>query len=436
MSLEDKENHLNSSSFKSEETLLNMDIKPIKKIPKNWNYLNDYQIEKVNKKSDWGKVVLICGIIVFCFSIMYAAYAIYYKANQLDESKIVFTIDAPDSVEPGKDFDIKIITSNNNKTAINNLSIDLQYDKSFSGNGVVNSYKKFYNYSNLEYGNTKIENIENIKLYGRNDDIIKLKAHLTYQIQGNNGVFVKDQIKEIKLLPRQISIIIEGPKDIDAGEAFNYKVTVKNDSDRDINKARVTFAFPAEYNTLAASSTLNEKNEWEVFNFNKGAEYVNNIIATQGGINGEEKAVRVKLEEIVDEVPAIINDTAYKYNIIYLPLMLTAKLKVNNSSTNYIYSGQKGVLNLSWENNLNQSINNLYFILSYNGTSTIVNKDNFPDLIDIGAGNKSSIELPLIGQADLDGSMRISIVAYGDRLQSNITNNKLGSTDISIKVRN
>ena len=436
MSLNDKENHLNSNSFKDEETLLHVNTRTVNEVPKNWDYLRTNESEKVVKKNNWGKIALICGIIIFSFSIIYAAYAIYYKANQLDESKIAFSVDAPDSIEPGKDFDIKIITSNGNKIPISNIIINFQYDKSLSGSGVINAYKKSYNYSNLEYGNTKIENIENIKLYGRNDDMVKLKAHLSYQIQGNNGTFVKDVYKEIKLLPRQISIKIEGPKDIDAGEAFNYKVIVRNDSDRDIGKARMTFAFPAEYITLTASSTLNEKNEWEIFNFNKGGEYSNSIVATQGGINGERKAVRVKLEEVVDDIPAIINDATYDYNIIYLPLMLTAKLKVNHSNTNYIYNGQKGTLNLLWENNLNESIANLYFVLSYNGTSTIINKDNFPDLVEISAGNKSSIELPLIGQPDIDGNMRISIVAYGDRLQSSITNNKLGSTDISIKVRN
>ena len=436
MSLNDKENHLNSNSFKDEETLLHVNTRTVNEVPKNWDYLRTNESEKVVKKNNWGKIALICGIIIFSFSIIYAAYAIYYKANQLDESKIAFSVDAPDSIEPGKDFDIKIITSNGNKIPISNIIINFQYDKSLSGSGVINAYKKSYNYSNLEYGNTKIENIENIKLYGRNDDMVKLKAHLSYQIQGNNGTFVKDVYKEIKLLPRQISIKIEGPKDIDAGEAFNYKVIVRNDSDRDIGKARMTFAFPAEYITLTASSTLNEKNEWEIFNFNKGGEYSNTIVATQGGINGERKAVRVKLEEVVDDIPAIINDATYDYNIIYLPLMLTAKLKVNHSNTNYIYNGQKGTLNLLWENNLNESIANLYFVLSYNGTSTIINKDNFPDLVEISAGNKSSIELPLIGQPDIDGNMRISIVAYGDRLQSSITNNKLGSTDISIKVRN
>lgn len=436
MSLDDKENHLNSNSFSEKESLLRPSIDANITVPKNWDYLKGKEPERVAQKSDWGRLALICGGIIFVLSLAYSGYIVYYKANQLDESKIAFSIDAPDSVEPGKDFDIKIITGNSNKIPINNMIIDFQYDKSLSGNGVINAYKKSYNYQNLEYGNTKIENIENIKLYGRNDDTVKLRAHLSYQIQGNNGIFVKDFSKEVKLLPRQISIKIEGPKDIDSGEAFTYKVTVKNDSDRDIGKARITFAFPAEYSTLAASSTLNEKNEWEIFNFNKGGEYYNTIIATQGGINGEQKAVRVKLEEVVDDVPAIINDAAYDYNIIYLPLMVTAKLKVNHSNTNYMYSGQGGLLTVSWENALNESISNLYFVLSYNGTSTTVSKDNFPDLADIVAGNKSSVELPLIGQADADGNMRISITAYGDRLQSSVANNKLGSADISIKIRN
>ena len=436
MSLEEKENHLNSSSFRDRESLLRSSVDATALVPKNWDYLKGKEPERQVKKSNWGQLALICAAIIFIFSIAYSGYMIYYKANQLDESKISFSVDAPDSVEPGKDFDIKIITGNSNKMPINNMIIDFQYDKSLSGSGVINAYKKSYNYQNLEYGNTKIENIENIKLYGRNDDIVKLKAHLSYQIQGNSGTFVKDISKEIKLLPRQISVKIEGSKDIDSGEAFNYKVTIRNDSDRDIAKARITFAFPAEYSTLAASSTLNEKNEWEIFNFNKGGEYTNTIVAVQGGINGEQKAVRVKLEEVVDDIPAIINDASYDYNIIYLPLMVTAKLKVNHNNTNYMYSGQKGLLTLSWESGLSESISNLYFVLSYNGTSTIVNKDNFPDLADIVAGNKSSIELPLIGQADVDGSMRISIVAYGDRLQSSVTNNKLGGTDVSFKIRN
>lgn len=405
-------------------------------IPKDWGYLRSSITEEQKPKINWGLYILIVAGSILLLSIIYTAYSFYYKANQLDENKIILSINAPDTVEPGKEFYIKLSTTNNNRINIIDAHLDLEYKKSLSGDGISNVVKTSYVYGELTRALVKIENIDNIKLYGRSDDVIKFKASLHYKIVGNNGVFVKEYEKEVKLLPRQISINIQGPKDIDAGEAFTYKVTVKNDSDRDIDMAKVSFAFPAEYGPISSSVELSSNNEWDISSLKKNQELSNTIVATQGGINGEEKVVRVKLEEIVDDIPAIINDANYVYNIIYLPVTLVSKLKVNRNNTSYIYQGQAGTLALSWENSLNESISNMYFRVDYNGTSTQIDKNIYPSLSEIVARDKSAIEIPLIAQADKDGNMHITITAYGDRLQSNVTNTKLGSTDILIKVRN
>lgn len=420
MSPEDKNNYIDTSS----------------NMPKDWGYLhNDITVEQ-KSKINWGLYILMMAGTLLLLSLAYTGYSFYYKANQLDETKIILNINAPDTVEPGKEFYIKLSTTNNNRIKVTDAHLDLEYKKSLSGDGISNVVKTSYTYGELPRSLVKMENIENIKLYGRSDDIIKFKASLHYKIEGNNAIFIKEYEKDIKLLPRQISVSIEGPKDIDAGEAFTYKVIVKNDSDRDIDMAKVSFAFPAEYNPISSSVELSSNNEWDISSFKKGQELSNTIVATQGGINGEEKVVRVKLEEMVDNVPAIINDANYVYNIIYLPLTLVSKLKINHNNTSYIYQGQTGTLALSWENSLNEAISNMYFRIDYNGTTTQIDKQNYPNLSEIVARDKSMIEIPLIAQGDKDGNMHITVTAYGDRLQSTVTNTKLGSTDILIKVRN
>ena len=368
---------------------------------------------------------------------MFALYTVYYKSNQLDENKIILNIDSPESVEPGREFDVKLSVANNNKVVIDRAYLEFEFEKSTNSGGVANVDKREYTYQNLGLSMTKVENISNIKVYGRNGDNVTLHAKLIYQIAGNNAQFVKSLNKDIKILPRQITLSVNGPKDIDGGVAFTYKVIVKNDSDRDMGKSRVVFAFPAEYNTISASSPLNDRNEWEIDSIKKGDTLENSIIATQGGINGEQKAIRVKLEELVnDDLGAIINDNDYQYSLIYLPLSVSADLKVNHSITHNIYVGQQGTLGIYWENTLNESISNLSFNVILDGTSTLIDKSTFPALSDIPAGDKSMIEIPIIGKAEADGYMHLSITANGDRLQSTVTNTKIGSTDFLIKVRN
>ena len=433
MSIEDKEKQLNSRLYDDKKSLLNIDSKKEENIPKNWDYIQ--APVHIEKKYNWGKTVLIASILALVSVFLYTAYILYSNSNQLDEKKIILNIDAPDSVEPGKEFVIKVSTANDNKMNATNVSLELGYEKSLSGIGISNIVKLNYNYDTLSNGTVRNEVLNNVKIYGRSGSVVKVHAKLLYKIEGNNGQFYKVVDKEIKILPRQLSIKIEGPKDLDGGDIFTYKVIVKNDSDNDIQKSKISFSFPAEYKTISATSPLNQKDEWEIDKINKGEEIINTIKAVQSGINGEQKAIRVKMEEVVDDFPAIVSDATYEYNLVYLPLNIYTKLKVNQSSSNIIYSGQQGLLSISWKNTLPESIANMHFEINSNGTTTVIDKTSFPALSDIAAGDKSYIEIPLVGNGDAEDNMHIKITAYGDRLQANISNNKIGSTEMIIKVK-
>ncbi len=433
MLIEDKEKQLNSRSPDKSKSLLSLSNQKELDLPKNWNYIQTPMY--IEKKYNWGKSLLLISIFVLLIVVSYFGYTIYSSSNQLDDKKIILNIDAPDSVEPGKDFNIKISTANNNKVNVINASLQLEYEKSLSGIGIANIIKSNYNYNTLSNGTVRNEVLTGVKIYGRSGSIVKVHAKLLYKIEGNNGQFYKVVDKEIKILPRQLSIKIEGPKDLDGGEIFTYKVIIKNDSDNDIQQSKISFAFPAEYKTISASSPLNQKDEWELDKINKGEEITNTIKAVQSGINGEQKAIRIKMEEIVDGLPAIISDATYEYSLVYLPLNIYAKLKVDHSTSNIIYDGQEGLLNITWNNSLPESISNMHFEINTNGMTTLVDKSVFPALLDIPAGDKSYIEIPLIGKADMDGNMHIKITAYGDRLQASVSNNKIGSTEMIIKVK-
>ena len=444
MSLEQVDNNLNSNKYDAKKSVIGQTRDVNRDMNHDWKYLKrdkglskeEYkQNTRPKSKTNWGFIAFIISSLLLLLAIVFGAYTLYYKSNQLDESKINMMIDSPDSVDPGAPFDIKITTSNGNKISINNVHVNLEYNKSLSASGIKNIEKKEFYYDTVTYGGAKMENISNNLLYGKNGDIVSVKVKITYSVDGNSAQFYKSINKDIKLLPRQISIKIDGPQDIDTGEAFTYKVTVKNDSDQDIQKAQVSFSFPAEYNTLQASAPLNPKNEWIIGKIAKGTEFVDTIVATQMGISGEKKAIRIKLEDVIDNVPAVINNYNYEYSLIYQPLNVSAKLKVDHNDSSYIYKGQEGILNILWENTLNEAITDLHFVIIYNSTSTNLTKDYYPQLADIAAGSNGFISVPLRGDGDKNGDMRIGIVAYGNRLQSSITNDKIGNADILVKVR-
>ena len=438
MSLEEIDNNLNSNKYNPNDSVIHDKAGTFRDINHDWKYIqnktnsNNYNDKN---KTHWSLIILGVSVISLFIAIFYGAYTLYYKSNQLDENKISVSLDSPDSIEPGKSFNIKVITSNYNKIAINNVKIDIEYDKSTDSNGVKNVNKKEIIYDTMTYGVAKIENLDNNTVYGRGGDTIQLKLKLSYQISGNGAQFYKNINKEIKLLPYQISVKIDGPKDIDTGEAFTYKIIVKNDGEQDIDNGHVTLSFPAEYNTLQASTPLDSKSQWLIGKIVKGNEYINTVVATQMGVSGENKVIRAKLEETVDNASAVVNNYDYEYNIIYQPLILSTKLKVDHSDSNYIYKGQAGTLNISWENTIHEAITNLHFVLVYNSTSTNINKDNYPNLADIGGGTTGSISVPIIGDGDKNGIMRVGIIAYGDRLQSSMSNDKVGNSDIAIKVK-
>lgn len=443
MSLEEVDNNLNSNKYNAKKSVISQRRDVSRDMNHDWKYLKrdremaekEESKQTVSHKTNWGFIIFVISSVLLFLAIAFGSYTLYYKSNQLDENKINVTIDSPDSVDPGSPFDIKLTTSNSNKMAINNVHINLEYDKSLSAGGVKNIEKKEFSYDIVTYGAAKMENINNNLVYGKNGDTVQIKVKITYYINGNSAQFYKSISKEVKLLPRQVSIKIEGPQDIDTGEAFTYKVIVKNDSEQNIQKAQVSFAFPAEYNTLQSSDMLNTKSEWIIGKIEKGSEFVNTIVATQMGISGEKKAIRIKLEDVIDNVPAVINNYDYEYSLIYQPLNVSAKLNVDHNNSSYIYKGQSGMLNIFWENTLNEAITDLHFVIIYNSTSTNINKEYYPQLADIAAGSNGSISIPIIGDGDKSGNMRIGIVAYGDRLQASITNNKIGNADILVKVR-
>ncbi len=208
------------------------------------------------------------GLGVVVISVL--AYFAFRKvpAPILEEANVQIRIDVPETAAAGSEVIYKINVENQDARKLVDLELELNYPEGVS---FLSSSPKPVNLSGSLFSVPDLASKQNAAIFvktrasGNINDVKKLNVKLRYKYDNFNSEFVKEQESSVRLVASDVLFELSGPATANNAQLIVYNVKYRNDSDKDIENARVTLQYPQGFEFAAATPSPSlSNNTWNV----------------------------------------------------------------------------------------------------------------------------------------------------------------------------
>ncbi|MBI5798837.1 MAG: hypothetical protein HZB10_02810 [Candidatus Yonathbacteria bacterium] len=296
------------------------------------------------------------SVTFFVIAIGVAGFIWWRGANIVSGEKMEINISAPVSVAGGEPFDSKFIITNNNKVAVEEATLFVEYPVGFYSsinNAELPRYSK--KIGSIAPGQSVVSAVSTL-LYG-GDNITKEPAViLEYRMAGSNATLKKEKTYSIKISSSPVNVRLSMPKEVSSGQEVELIVDVESNSRDTIGALVVDAVYPRDF--VFRSSTPAPSygdNAWLLPGI---APMEKRTIKIQGILEGqedEEKVVKISVgaQSLKEErLTSVVYNTTSE-SVVIVRSVLGINVVINNNKTNdNVATLGKGVkVEISWQNN-------------------------------------------------------------------------------------
>lgn len=250
------------------------DIYNVGDVPENWDD-SDIKIRVRNtKKTPFITKLFFYTLTIFILISIFITYLFLSKKSTFYENRIIITPTSQLSITSGEATKINISVKNNNLSAISDSYLYITYDsgENLSGGRNIKNIKE--NLGEI-LANSEIQKSIPITLFGAEGTFKDIDISLFYKTKGSNAEFQKDSDPiSIMLKASPVSINVKALKEIHKGYQLDFLITVKNNTNNDIENLIVTARNPNNFIFSSSSpESVDNKSTWKIEKLKAKAEY-------------------------------------------------------------------------------------------------------------------------------------------------------------------
>jgi len=313
----------------------------------------------ISSKMSWLSWLVVGSALFFVATLGVAGYILISGSNVISNRNIDFSIKAPVTVKAGDEIPVQISIANRNKLPLEQVKLIVSYpdDTRKPGDasilltkteeviGVINSGQIFNQTSQAV-------------LFGREDDVKRIKALIEYRIPGSNAVYSKEADVDLTINSPPIDVNLSMVPEVIAGQDVTLEVKVSSNADLLLKNVALNIDYPSGFKfTNSTLDPSGSDNFWFFGDMKAGEEKVFKINGSLSGQSEEVKTFEASIGSVED-----LN--ADKLDSIFANLFKTVTIKqpfvavnvlVNGKSSDetVVKSGDFVKVDVEWINNLN-----------------------------------------------------------------------------------
>jgi hypothetical protein len=335
------------------------------------------------------------------------------------EANVNVLIEAPDVSPSGSEIIYKVKMENNDRATLVNMQLELVYDDGVtyvsSTPKAENAAGTLFDVPNLSTGQNAVVMVKT-KAEGNINDEKRLVARLHYRYNNISSEFIKESEHTVRLVAADVSIELTGPESTTNAQVVNYELSYSNNSDHDIENARIEVTFPEGF-TFADSNPKPDlgKNIWNLAKVERGR---SGKITFQGTFKtaqpGQSQTFKADFL-VLDNQGSFFKQstTEFTTRISVQPLAVTQSL---DSRNNIVKPGDTLAFSIKYQNNGNVAATGVNIVVTLDSKALDLNSIRAEN----GQVNNNTI------------SWNASDVANLERLNPN----ESGNIRFSVKVKN
>lgn len=347
-----------------------------KQLPTSWSEDTPI-IHAANDRTglSFGAKFLIGAIGLLILVLSFAAWRMLSLQNVISEKNIDMVLDITPYVEGGESVPLGVSLSNRNEVDLLEASLTLIYNQ---GNGAQDEQEKIQvrrELGTVNAGGFKREDFD-VVLYGSEAEARDITVKLEYRVPGSsNGKFTKVAVSQVVLKSPPISVHVEGPALLSAGQSGSFDVLVKNNTGTTTTASLVSVTLPTNFTVDETSPKASTRGTiWQVRPLTPGETYTIKITGRVSGSQGETATMRAIVGSVggsVTEVGVVYSSFAYDIKLRSSPLLLTLTVDTDRATGDTLRYGDRAAVSMSYKNTSNEPLQDVSFVLSIGGDAPL-----------------------------------------------------------------
>lgn len=349
----------------------------------------------------------IGSIVFFVLAAGVSALLFFGGVNTTSPRNIDVEVVAPSLVDGGKEATLQFIITNRNTTNLELADLVIDYPE---GTRSSENPTDTLTHERVSLGTVKpgqqIKRTATALFYGQEGEQQKVVGRIEYSVAGSNGVFEKEGEASFTIGSAPVSVTVDAPSHVTAGEDFLMTLTVRSNTTKPVDDVTIEAQYPFGFSvseTQPAGSVGGRL--WRLGTMQPGTSKTIRIGGSIEASDGDERIFRFLAGSNSDPT-----DTSVKVPFLTIPQTLTIERPFISGSVSVegksgsdvaVAAGKQLQGTVAWENNLSEAVSDVELELSLVGPA--LDKDS----INAQSGFYQSKTSSILWTQDRDDSLEL-----------------------------
>ncbi len=309
--------------------------------------------------------VLVIAMVIFGVSLLTGG-------NTISSKNVQVTITAKTFVDGGEDLPVDVTIVNKNKTSLELATLTLQYPEGNAQNsnaiGTIS-----HDIGTMAAGETRNESFD-IKLYGQENTVENLTAHMQFDVTGSNAVYTTDQQFAVTIRTSPVLLTLNAPASVTPNQEIPLAFSVVGNGTATLSNTALVAQYPSGFTfTHADPAPTFQTNVWYLGDLPPGTNRTITVYGKFSGAVNSSQAISASVGAQNANNQALL-DTVYNNVAQVIPLsksFLATQLQINGKpDTQVAVNGTSPVqVTLLYQNTLATSITNAEIHVNLSGSA-------------------------------------------------------------------
>jgi len=321
-----------------------------------------FTARKKKKISHFAKWLLVVSVVFLIGALAAAAFIVTRGGNVISSSNVDVTIVGPTSVDGGDTLELQIQIANKNNTTLETADLLVEFPEGVRDPENVREemLRTGESLGNIKPGEIVKTSIKGV-VFGEEGEEKELGLSLEYRVAGSNAIFVKESKFVFEVRSTPLSILLDVPKEINAGQDMTITVNVVSNSQEAVENVLLVAEYPFgfSFDTSSPKPSL-ENRVWELGDIGPSERRTINISGFVEAQDEEERTIRFTGGISDEDEPQEIGTpfVSAEHTLVIKRPFIEVNLSVNGEPDEEIIS-KSGIPirgDITWRNNLSDLV--------------------------------------------------------------------------------
>ncbi len=346
-----------------------------REVPRSWGQEMPMPTKKKKKHLMYSKsfrALFFVAIVFFIGSLIFAFLNFYQGSGTVSNNNIDIVVLGNSFVDGGEALPLQIKVANRNRTSIEIADMLVEYSKGVGGENDIERTRV----SLGEIGSGDIaEDIVEVRLFGEQGTKRDIAFTLEYRINNSNAIFVKEYTYQVTIATSPVDVIVSAPETVISNQEFTTEITVIQNSTEVADNMMVVANYPSGFDFKSATPSPDFGDDtWFLGDLAPGVEKTITVRGSIKASNGEDRIITVvsgsQNEEDEQEIGVQFTATPVQITIgaPFISVGLSdGQGSVQNNEFSISSTGESSFY-VNWENELENSLNNVEIRANFSGS--------------------------------------------------------------------